>query len=109
MTYQELSSFYKSYFSLIKIPHSAKTKLELINLICYTIMKVKKKITVYELLTEKVYKGGSDYIPELKALSCICEDLLSDANLEDFNNYGLEDAKSILTRIKQILDDTLPF
>lgn len=111
MTYQELNSIYKENFSLISIPFTAKVKLELINLICYTIMRVKRAISVYDLLTVKIYKDNACMkdMPEIKILACICEDLLHDSSLEDFQNYGREDAKSILTRIKEILDDTLPF
>lgn len=111
MTYQELNLFYKNHFSLISIPFKAKVKLELINLICYIVVRTQRKISPYELLTEKIYKENDcmKEIPEIKALSCICEDLLFDASLDDFNNYEMNDAKSIMIRIKQILDETLPF
>lgn len=107
MNYDEAKIIYNNSFSLAAIPVKAKVKLELINLICF--LAIRANIRPYNLLTKKVYPKNDGPIHEIIAISCICDDLLKTIGEDDFSNYGYTNAKEILLRIKEILDDTLPF
>lgn len=107
MNYDEAKIIYNNSFSLAAIPVKAKVKLELINLICF--LAIRANIRPYNLLTNKVYPKNDGPMYEIIAISCICDDLLKTIGEDDFSNYGYTNAKEILLRIKEILDDTLPF
>lgn len=110
MTYQDASILYSNTFGLKSLPVSGRVKLELINLICFIVVKTGKKITPYEFLVNQVYKNDKCIpIHEVIAISCICNELLYQCENGDFNNYGYKTGKELMERVKSILDDTLPF
>lgn len=93
-------------------------KLELFYLICFLTQQLQKKdpvkyskpINVLEFLYSKELKdenspkGFKDYIC---SLAIICEDLLYAVN--EIKNTGYKNSKEIILKIKQLIEQWIPF
>ena len=105
LDYTDLSNLYNKYFSIGFLGADINNKFALISLVCYITYKVRRKDpdwTCWNTLY-KINKGSDDFI---KRLAIICEDYLYGCS--EFPTFGLED-KQIPTKIKELLDNSLPF
>ena len=97
-TYKELKEIYSKYFTLV-------------SLICLLTDASKKKnpdATCYQVIM-KVLELSKSALPEqdVIGLAIVCEDFLN--NSTKFNNCGLKTPDEIIGKIKEILDQWLPF
>jgi hypothetical protein len=105
--YEELQALYTKYFSLDSLGADITNKFALISLVCYITDKVKKKKpdwTHWKTLYE-IDKGKSSE-NFLKGLAVICSDFAY--GCATFPTFGIED-KKIPAKIKELLDNRLPF
>lgn len=110
--YAELKGIYEEYFSL-KYACSLEDKLALIGLICYLTNKLRIKdpdITCWEVIAKIAFKEGTytdEYVQSLRGLSIICEDFMY--GVTKFPTFGFKSDKEILNKIKEILNNWVPF
>jgi len=110
--YAELKSIYSDYFSL-KYACSLEDKFALIGLICYITNKLRIKnpdITCWEVIAKIAFKEGTftdEYVQSLRGLSIMCEDFMY--GVTKFPTFGFKTDKEILNKIKEVLDNWLPF
>lgn len=110
MTFQDATSIYNENFSLNSLAVDAKEKLELINLICFLMVKTKTELSTKELF-EKIFKN-IPYVVDHQcstAIILLCNTLLHNAKEDSFNSYGYKNAKEIINRIREIMNELLPF
>jgi|SRR5574344_1027909 hypothetical protein len=111
ISYNELQSIYNKYFSLSGIEGEIDKKFALISLICLLTNASKKKtpdVTCYQVI-RKVLELSKTNLPDdyINGLSIVCEDFLKGST--KFNNCGLKTPNEIVSKIKEILDQWLPF
>lgn len=91
-------------------------KLELIKLICFMTQNLNKKdpvkykdtISILSMLYEKELNANNEAFKDyLYSLSIICEDFLY--GVDNIVNPGFKDSKEIIIRIKQLIEQWIPF
>lgn len=113
-TYEEKATIFSRTFSSGAFS-SAKleNKLALYSLICLVTKKLRVKdgdLTVKEVI-EKILNrpiiGIDGFDQYLIGISIVCEDLLYGVN--EIDNFGFTDSKQIINKIKELLNEWLPF
>ena len=107
MDYNELQAIYNKYFSLNFLGPDINNKFALISLTCYITQKIrnKKPEWTYWRTLHEINKGklSEDYI---NVLAIICSDFAY--GCKSFPTFGIPD-KSIPSKIKELLDQYIPF
>lgn len=109
-TYKELKETYDKYFT-IGVGGDINVKFTLISLICLLTDASKKNnpdATCYQVIM-KVLELSKSALPEedIIGLAIVCESFLK--NSTKFNNCGLKTPNEILNKIREILDQWVPF
>ena len=111
--YNDLRGVFREYFSISCFPQSLEDRFALIGLICYLTNKLRAKhpdITCWEVISKIAFKEGNytdEYVQSLRGLSIICEDFMQ--GVTKFPKFGFENDKEIIKKVKEILDNWLPF
>lgn len=108
--YEKMQEMYRDNFSLFFLGNDISNKFALISLVCYITNKLKKKkpdITHWTVLY-KINSTINKPVPEdwLKRLAVICSDF--GYGCKEFPTFGLDD-KQIPSKIKELIDEWLPF
>lgn len=114
LTYEEKIGFYLKNFSTGAFSSGKlSNKLALISLICLVTKKLREKdgnLTVKTVI-EKILQRPLFYTEAFDAfligLSIICEDFLYETN--EIDNFGFTESKQIIAKIKELLNEWLPF
>ena len=109
-TLTELQSNYERYYSLQCLNVPLERKYKLISLICFltTVARKKNPSASVEQVIRKITKGSSNSPGLLRALTCICEDAVSNPH-ETFSCFGYTTADEIIKEINDILLTEMPF
>ena len=111
-TYEDLKGVYREFFSMT-YACSLEDKFALIGLICYLTNKLRAKhpdITCWEVIAKIAFKEGNytdEYVQSLRGLSIICEDFMF--GVTKFPTFGFKTDKEILNKIKEVLNNWVPF
>ena len=114
LTYEEKVGFYIRNFSTGSFSSGKlSNKLALISLICLVTKKLREKdgnLSVKQVI-EKILQRPLIYSQSfdsfLIGLSIICEDFLYE--VKEIDNFGFTDSKQIINKIKELLNEWLPF
>lgn len=114
LSYEEKRGFYFFNFSTGTFSSGKlQNKLALISLICLVTKKLREKegnLTVQDVISKilqrpLIYDDAFDSF--LLSLSILCEDLLY--GVTEIDNFGFTDSKQIINKIKELLNEWLPF
>lgn len=114
LTYEEKVGFYLKNFSTGAFSSGKlSNKLALISLICLVTKKLREKdgnLTVKTVI-EKILQRPLFYTEAFDAfligLAIICEDFLYET--KEIDNFGFTESKQIIAKIKELLNEWLPF
>ena len=113
-SYDDKRTLYSSFFSSgTQTTGKMNNKLILISLICLVSQKMSvdnKTVTpkdVIEKIVGKVLNVNNAYDHYLIGLSIVCDDMM--VGVTEIDSFGLKTSAEIITKIKNILDEWLPF
>ena len=114
LSYEEKVSFYSKNFSTGAFTsEKLANKLELISLLALTTKKLREKDVslsvknVIEKLLQRPLNENESFDYFLIGLSIICEDFLF--GVKEIDNFGFTESKQIINKIKELLNEWLPF
>ena len=114
LSYEEKVSFYVRNFSTGAFSSGKlSNKLALISLICLVTKKLREKDgnltvkVVIEKLLQKPLNPIDSFDSFLIGLAIICEDFLY--GVTEIDNFGFTDSKQLINKIKELLNEWLPF
>lgn len=102
-------NFSTGYFSSEKLSN----KLALISLICLVTYKMREKDknitvkTVIEKIIQRQLSTSETFDSFLFGLSIICEDFMY--GVKEIDNFGFKDSKQVIQKIKELLNEWMPF
>lgn len=102
-------NFSTGYFSSEKLSN----KLALISLICLVTYKMREKDknitvkTVIEKIIQRQLNTSETFDSFLFGLSIICEDFMY--GVKEIDNFGFKDSKQVIQKIKELLNEWMPF
>jgi hypothetical protein len=114
LSYEDKVGFYIRNFSTGRFySEKLSNKLALISLICLVTKKLREKdgnLTVKNVI-EKVLQrpliSTQSFDSFLIGLAIICEDFLY--GVTEIDNFGFTDSKQIINKIKELLNEWVPF
>ena len=114
LTYEEKVGFYLKNFSTGAFSSGKlSNKLALISLICLVTKKLREKDgnlsvkTVIEKILQRPLFYTEAFDAFLIGLAILCEDFLYET--KDIDNFGFTESKQIIAKIKELLNEWLPF
>ena len=114
LTYSEKVGFYLRNFSTGAFTSGKlANKLALISLICLVTKKLREKDgnltvkTVLEKILQRPLYHTEAFDSFLIGLAIICEDFLYET--KEIDNFGFTESKQIIAKIKELLNEWLPF
>ena len=114
LTYEEKVGFYLKNFSTGAFSSGKlSNKLALISLICLVTKKLREKDgnlsvkTVIEKILQRPLFYTEAFDAFLIGLAIICEDFLYET--KEIDNFGFTESKQIIAKIKELLNEWLPF
>ena len=114
ISYEDKVSFYTRNFSTGSFSsEKLSNKLALISLLCLLTKKLREKegnLTVkqvIEKLLQRPLNINESFDAFLIGLAIICEDFLY--GVKEIDNFGFTDSKQVVNKIKELLNEWLPF
>ena len=112
LSFEEKKAVYTKLFSLgANTSKSLEEKIELIKLICFFTHTLQKKDSnkyySSKVVLEAILPKDMRYDLFIISYSCICDDLLY--QVDNVENPGYENSKKLIERIKQLVDQWIPF
>lgn len=114
LSYEDKRSFYFCNFSTgTFVSKKLSNKLALLSLLCLLTKKLREKEggltvkSVIEKILQRPLLNEHGFDSFLISISIICEDLLF--GVEEIDNFGFTDSKQVVNKIKELLNEWLPF